>query len=102
VSRPEDAFCEACSRDVIAIRPHWGWRAASFAAFPTLAAILAVASALLILGSGIFVLVVGMMIVGPLNERASARPLCPSCRCAVAPLRRRRREGGSVRAVERA
>jgi hypothetical protein len=78
-------YCEACDRLVVAIRPHWGWRIASILslAFFAFATFTAGFSGSLILGGGVVVFILAALVVGPLNELASAPPKCPVCRRVV-------------------
>jgi hypothetical protein len=82
--------CERCTRPVVAVRPHWGWRVASVAAFAFFVVLsFAVgASGFLLFGAGFVVFALGALVLGPLNERASEPPRCPDCRCVVVPLER--------------
>jgi hypothetical protein len=82
--------CERCARPVVAVRPHWGWRAASIVAVAFFVALsfAAGASGLLLFGAGVVVFALGACVLGPLNERASEPPRCPDCRCVVVPLAR--------------
>jgi hypothetical protein len=82
--------CERCARPVVALRPHWGWRAASIVAFVFFVALsFAVgASGFLLFGAGAVVFALGASVLGPLNDRASDPPRCPDCRCVVVPLAR--------------
>ncbi len=81
-------FCERCSRRVVALRAPWFWRVASVAAlfFFLLLTVAAGASGSLLLGGGIIVMILGTLVLGPLNEMASEPARCPSCHCVVFPI----------------
>jgi hypothetical protein len=91
-------FCERCSRRVLALRAPWFWRVASVAGlfFFLLLTVAAGASGSLLLGGGIVVMILGTLVLGPLNELASEPARCPSCHCVVFPIHSER----AARALE--
>ncbi len=88
MAHPADHHCERCDRPVVAVRPHWAWRATSVGSlvFFVLLAFFAGASGLLLFGAGIVVFSLGALVLGPVAERAFEPPRCPDCRCVVTPL----------------
>jgi hypothetical protein len=77
--------CERCERPVVAVRAHWGWRAAfggTFAFFVVLTFLVG-ASGFLLFGAGAVVFALGALVMGPLYDLAAAPPKCPHCGCVV-------------------
>jgi hypothetical protein len=73
-------FCRPCDREVVAVRPHWAWRAALVAvALAGVATVLA--SSLIgpfIVGAIPFMALYGFAL-GPIAREVSTPPTCPHC-----------------------